>query len=213
MIHAFYRRAMALFLLFFFCCAYPLVAEEKDTVERPYILETSAFMAMNLMPDSADFYELSFGYRPDKKNTFFLHGITWKYTQPLGIPYGAKKYATEFDYPGFVRDFGLGLGYQRFFWKGLYASLTAMPFVQTYNDKDGKLIQTGFQLYLIGHVGYQIDLFQGRLYIKPAIGFNYWPINTNLPETFSRQEKKWPAWFLFEPQLYIGYTFKNDCKK
>ena len=209
----FYRRTSGLFLLFAFCCVFPLSTEAQDTVERPYILETSAFMAMNLMPDSADFYELSFGYRPDKKNTFFLHGITWKYTQPLGIPYGAKKYATEFDYPGFVRDFGLGLGYQRFFWKGLYASLTAMPFVQTYNDKDGKLIQTGFQLYLIGHVGYQIDLFQGRLYIKPAIGFNYWPINTNLPETFSRQEKKWPAWFLFEPQLYIGYTFKNDCKK
>jgi hypothetical protein len=39
-------------------------------------------------------------------------------------------------------------------WKGLYSTVHATPFLQQYLAEDKKLIQTGFQLFLTGRIGY-----------------------------------------------------------
>jgi hypothetical protein len=35
----------------------------------------------------------------------------------------------------------------------------------------------------------------------------FWPINSNLPESFQREENKWKKYFLGEPGLHFGFRF------
>jgi hypothetical protein len=205
---SFYRKLVGFFFILTLICGYSFAAEEWDGENAPCLVESSAWMLMNLMPDPADFYQLCLGYRLDGKNTVFLNGITWKYWAPLGIPmYDPSFESPAEEYPGYVRAFGLGLGYQRLIWKGLFASLYATPFLQKFYAGDDQYIRSGFQLYLQAQLGYQIDLFKGRLFLKPAIYANYWPVNTNFPDAFQQKEKNWPNYQPFEPHLNIGFRF------
>jgi hypothetical protein len=74
-------------------------------------------------------------------------------------------------------------------------------------NEEGEKIQNGFQLFLTGRVGYHIRLFKDRFFLEPSIAVTYWPINTNVPESFAEVEKKWPNYFLFEPGLHFGVKF------
>lgn len=204
---AFYGKITGFFVFFLVLCGISPVAEELNCESNNFQLETSVWMIANLFPDSADFYQLSLGYQLDEKNVLFLNGLTWKYSAPLGISFGPDFESPDEEYPGYVRAFGLGIGYQRFFWKGLYSTVYVTPFAQNFYSNNDKLIDSGFQLFLQLQTGYQINFFKGRLYIKPALSFNYWPVNTNFPESFKQKEKNWPAYFLFEPHLNIGFTF------
>ncbi len=184
-----------------------LSAAPFDSGKASFMAETSAWMLYDLTPDSADFYQLILGFRLDEKNSIFLNAITWKYRAPLGIPFGPRFDSPEEEYPGHVRAFGLGLGYQRFLWKGLFASLYATPFLQDYHQAGSQKVESGFQLFLQAQLGYQVELFRGRMYLKPALSCNYWPVNTNLPSAFRDREKAWPNYFLLEPHLNIGIRF------
>ncbi|PKL09490.1 MAG: hypothetical protein CVV51_03490 [Spirochaetae bacterium HGW-Spirochaetae-7] len=196
-----------LFFLSLFC-SFSLAAEEPDSGSMPCMVETSLWMIANLLPDPPDFYQLCLGYQLDEKNSIFLNGITWKYSAPLGIPMWDPSFGSpDEEYPGFVRGFGLGVGYQRFVWKGLFASLYAVPFMQNFYTSDDQRIQSGFQLYLQAQLGYQINFLHGRFFIKPAIYMNYWPINTNFPDAFQQKENNWPNYQPFEPHLNIGFRF------
>jgi len=202
------RLIAGLFLLICFFTSISLAADELYKNETPCMVETSVWMIANAFPDPPDFYQLSFGYQLDKKNSLFLTGITWKYWAPLGIPMWDSRFESpDEEYPGYVRAFGLGLGYQRFIWNGAFAALYAIPFHQTFYSEKDKQIQSGFQLYLQVQLGYQFNFFNGRFFIKPAMYMNYWPVNTNFPEEFKQKEKGWPNYQPFEPHLNIGFTF------
>jgi hypothetical protein len=170
-------------------------------------LETSAWMVMNLFPDPGDFYQLTLGYWPDGKNAVFLNALTWKYRAPIGIPLGPDYGDPAHDYPGYVRAFGLGIGYQRMIWKGLFAAAYATPFLQSFHSSEGGETRRGFQLYLQAQLGYQVDLFKGKFFVKPFASFNYWPINTGFPPAFRAKEEPWPNYYLFEPHLDFGFRF------
>lgn len=182
---------------------YPIVAEEPEGRGHPCQIETSAFMLLNFLPDPGDYYQLGLGYELADKSVLFLNGRTWKYHAPLGIGYGSS----DDDYPGYVRAFGLGVGYQRFVWKGLFASLYATPFLQNFSASDNSLLRSGFQLFLQAQIGYQIGLAKGRFFLKPALSFNYWPVNTNLPDSFQGLEDKWPNFVPAEFNLNLGFAF------
>ncbi len=108
-------------------------ATEQPTVKYRHSLGLSAFMLGNFLPDSPDYYLLTYGYRLTKKDRVFVEFNTWKYAEPLGT-YG---YSAQF-YPGFVRAFGVGVGYQRFHWKGLFTTLQVTPFLKQYHDANNK---------------------------------------------------------------------------
>jgi len=203
----FWRKASVLvFALCLFCGSF-VAADESGSEDHPCMLETSVWMIANMLPDPPDFYQLNFGYRLDEKSVLHLNGITWKYWAPTGIPmYDPQFGSPDEEYPGYVRAFGLGAGYQRFMWKGLFASAYAIPFMQNFYTIDDQLIQSGFQLYLQAQLGYQIGFFSDRFFIKPALYLNYWPVNTNFPEAFQQKEKNWPNYSL-EPHLNIGFRF------
>ena len=116
----------------------------KNTIlllER-HSIGSSLFLLGNI-GDSVWFFQLNYGYRLTPKDNIIVEAITWTYYEPLGT-YGSSE---EF-YPGKVRAYGVGLGYQRFLWKNLYTTVEPTFFLQQFYDTDDKKIQKGFQLYL-----------------------------------------------------------------
>jgi hypothetical protein len=161
----------------------------------------SFFMMGNFLIDSPDYYLLTYGNRLTIKDRVFAEFNTWKYSEPLGT-YGKS---LEF-YPGYVRAFGIGIGYQRFHWRGLFTTIQATSFIKQYFDTNNDKIQKGFQLYLQVASGYRIEFFKKRWYLEPAIALKYWPIDTNYPFDFAQIEKGAPK-YIFEPSLNFGFKF------
>ncbi len=199
--------AMIAFLLLG-CSAAGARAEAASSASRPCYVGTSLFMLMNLAPDDypPHFYQLNVGYQLTPKDRLSLEAITWRYFHPLGIPWGESRESSEKAYPGHVREYGVGLTYQRSLAKGIYSSLSAIPFRRRYYDTEGEKIGSGLQLLLTARLGYHLRL-KDRLIFEPSIAFNYWPVSTNVPATFRAQDKRWPSYFLFEPGLHVGFTF------
>lgn len=181
--------------------------EKLNSEDRKYFIGSSMFMLGNLFPDPPSYYRLDFGYRITSKDAIIIQPLTWKYPAPLGIPYGASFGDKTEEYPGSVRAFGLGFGYNRTLWKGLFLGVYAAPFSLKYMDTDGNKIQNGFQLFTQFQIDYHFEFFKKRFYIEPGITFNYWPINTNIPVSFKIKEDRWPNYFLFEPVMNFGINF------
>jgi len=180
----------------------------NESIENRYFISTSLWSLSNFGKEPADFYELNFGYRLTAKDNLILNATTWKYWEPLGIPYGNdKKYNHIEDYPGFVRAYGLGLIYQRFIWKQFFTAAHVNTFLQNFYNEQKNKMQNGFQLYLQFRVGYKWEIFNERFFLEPSVSFNYWPVNTNFPEGFQLLEDNWPNYFLFEPHLNFGINF------
>lgn len=173
---------------------------------RRHLLGSSLFMIANLTPDSPSFYQLNYGYRLSSGDVLGVEAITWRYDAPLGIPYWASRDAPDRTYPGSVRELGVGLVYQRYLWRGLYAGAHATPFFRQYLDERKRRIQNGFQLFLALRAGYHVGLFDDRFFVEPSVAITHWPITTNVPAAFARVDGRWPNYFLFEPGLHFGVT-------
>lgn len=164
-------------------------------------------MLANALPDPPAFYQLTYGYRLSRTDAVSLEAITWRYTAPLGIPYGSSKDAPEEEYPGSVRSFGVGVAYQHLIWRGFYTSVHALPLLQRYADEEGKHLQSGFQLFTTLRAGYQLQFRSDRWFLEPSVAATAWPINSNVPESFAARDRKWNKYFLFEPGLHFGWRF------
>ena len=183
--------------------------ESKDTlssdsdgqIEYKHSIGSSFFMLGNFLEVSPDYYLLTYGYQLTKKDRVYTEFNTWKYAEPLGT-YGKN----EEIYPGYVRAWGIGVGYQRFHWKGVFTAVQATSFMKQYHDSDNNKTQKGFQLYLQLIAGYRFELFKERFYMEPAYAFKYWPIDSNYPADFSEIEKGKPNYIL-EPSFNFGFKF------
>jgi hypothetical protein len=175
--------------------------ENKDSAFRRHFVGSSLFSLLNLAPDPADFYQLDYGYFLTTKDAIIIEAITWKYSEPLGTYPNSKEL-----YPGKVRAYGAGLGYQRFLWKNLFMTVEPTFFLQQFYDTDSKKIQKGFQLYLQLILGYRFEFFKKRLFVEPAYALKYWPVNTNFPASFAAIESGAPK-YKFEPGLHFGIKF------
>ena len=181
-------------------------AQEAGRVESKHFVGTSAIVLYNLTsdPHPPRFALVTYGYRLTPKDAVAIEAITWRYYGPLGRQYWDGIDSPESNFPGHVRASGVGLVYKRVLWKDLYAALHATPLFQEYVDEEGGTTQTGFQLFNAARVGYEIELFGGRVFAQPSVAVTSWPIHTNLPEDFQVEEDKWPSYFLFEPGLHVG---------
>ena len=174
---------------------------QTNEIKHRHSIGASLFMLYNFFEDPADYYLLTYGYQLTAKDRIFVEYNTWKYEEPMGT-YGNSE---EF-YPGYVRTHGIGFGYQRFHWKGLFNTVQATPFYKQYFDEDDEKIQNGFQLYLQFVLGYRFDFFKKRLYLEPAYALKYWPVDTNVPADFAAVEEGTPK-IKFEPSLNFGFKF------
>ena len=175
---------------------------------RKYFVGSTLFVPYGLfVKPSPKYYQLNFGYRFDTENTITLEAITWKYLNPLGIPYGPDYETEETQFPGAVQSYGMGLSYHRFIWKGIYGQVHSTAFKQNYMSQDDEKMQSGFQLFNTLRFGYHFKLFQNRVFIEPSVCATWWPVNTNMPQSFQIEEDKWNNYFLFEPGLHFGINF------
>ena len=148
----------------------------------------------------------------DAKNIFGVKFATWRLFQPMGIQWwdgltDKIDSETEF-YPGYLRETGIGISYQRMLWKGLFASVEVLPLYKTYLDLDDKKIANGFKLYNSYHIGYHFAFGKKKqFFIEPQFHCNVWHFDTNTPDSFKQLDNKWDSYFLFEPNLYIGIKF------
>lgn len=174
---------------------------QKQNPNKQHFIGSSVFVLGNFLKDPPDFYQLSYGYQLTQKDVVILEATTWKYNEPLGTYGDSKK-----TYPGKIRAYGIGIGYQQFCWKNLFTTAEATFFRQQFYDKDNKKIQKGFQLYLQFILGYRFEFFNKSLFIEPAYALKYWPVNTNFPSSFAEIEKGTPK-YTFEPSLNFGFRF------
>ena len=154
------------------------------------------------------FAQLNLGYRITGKDVISLELITWKHAWPLGInPFYNKAYGTPIEkFPGYIREYGIGLAYQRYFWKGFYAAVHATPMWQTYKNENDDKVGNGFIIFNTYRIGNHIKLFKDKFFIEPSLGIAGRPYHTKMPDGFKEKDDKWPKWTP-EPGLHFGYNF------
>jgi len=196
-------------LIIVMCISLTYGQETKhDSTYRKFYVGSTLTMLGNFAPGPAPrFVQLNIGYRLTPKDVISIEAKTWNYYWPLGIPYGKDYEAPEYKYPGHVKENGIGIVYQRFLWKGAYASIDASNMLVKYMDENNKKIQDGYTLFMTYRLGYHFQFFKNRLFIEPSVAMTHWPVKTNVPESFSRLEDKWSDYFLPEPGLHFGVKF------
>jgi hypothetical protein len=175
----------------------------SDINEKRHSVGSSLFLLGNLPSEDRPYYfMLNFSHQVNHTDILFTEAITWTYYEPLGTYGSSGKH-----YPGKIRAYGIGAGFQHFLWKKLYVTAQITPFYQQFFDTGNIKIADGFQLYLQSRLGYRIELFKKRFFIEPSVAQNWWPVNTNFPSDFLEVENGKPNYYLFEPGLNFGFKF------
>lgn len=183
----------------------------SDSGYKKWFVGTSLFVILGNLDreNPPDFVEFDLGYRFSGKDVVRLSPKTWKYAWPNGIhPFLNKAYKKpEEKFPGYVREYGLTVSYQRFFWKNFYAQLDVMPTYQNFVNDNGRKADDGFQIFNSYRVGYHIKLFNDQFFLQPSICMTHRAYHTVLPDGFKQLDDKWSKFVFPEPGLNIGYNF------
>jgi hypothetical protein len=180
---------------------------KQDSTYRRWFVGSSLLMFGNFAKvNNPEYVQLNVGYRITPKDVVSFEFKRSIYAWPIGIPFGPSFEKPGLNYPGHARILAPTVGYQRFWWKGVYTSLHALNAFEKYMDENKRKIGNGYTLYLNFHLGYQFKFFKNRFFFEPAFGCSYWPVRTNVPESFKLAEKKWPNYFI-QPGLHFGFNF------
>ena len=180
---------------------------KKDSTYKRWFLGSTLYLLGNLdKKDNPEYVQLNAGYRITQKNVLLFEFKRSIYSWPLGIPFGSSFRPEGGNYPGHARILAPTIGYQHFLWKGAYACVKALNAFEKYVDKDNKKIGNGYTLYLDFYIGYQFKFFKNRLFFEPAIGCSYWPLRTNVAQSFKVIDQKWPNYFI-QPGFDFGFNF------
>ncbi|MCU0429179.1 MAG: hypothetical protein MUF42_04335 [Cytophagaceae bacterium] len=180
----------------------------SDSTHKRWFVGSSLFVLLGNTDtkNPPHFVQLNIGYRITGKDVFTIEPKTWKYAWPNGIhPFLNDAYKKpEEKFPGYVREFGISLSYQRFFHKGLYAELNVMPTLQNFYNEQNKKIDNGFQIFNTYRVGYHIKLFKDRVFIQPSLAITHRAYHTRLPDGFKQLDDKWSKFIFGEPGFHFG---------
>ena len=214
----------SLFTILLFSCMLSAFAQTDSTIVKEtkvvhkYRVIIPVFVLEGLIEDpwndrtSTQHLEFHIKRNLDNKNIVGVKFVSWQLFQPMGITWwdgilDKMKTGTEY-YPGHVQEKGIGITYQRMLWKGLFATVEVLPLFQTYLDLDGNKIGNDFKLYNSFHLGYHIEFGKKkRFFIEPQINSMFWMLDNNAPDGFKQLDNKWRNYFLFEPQIYLGWNF------
>jgi hypothetical protein len=181
-------------------------AKKDSTFKRWYVGSTLYLLGNFDKTNNPEYIQLNAGYRITPKDVVLFKFKRSVYNWPLGIPWGELFDGQRETYPGHARILAPTIGYQRFWWKGVYTSVHALSAFEKYMDENNKKIGNGYTLYLDFYLGYQFKFFEDRFFFEPAIGISYWPLRTGVPESFKAVEQKWPNHFI-QPGLDFGFNF------
>ncbi len=166
-------------------------------------------MLANVVPDNnkPDMVYLNLGYRLTGRDVLSVELKTWKYAWPIGIPYGKSFEAEGEGFPGYIREYGVSLNYQRFVGTRFFAQVDVLPAFQSFVGEDGKKIDNGFQIFNTYSVGYHLKLFKDRFFFQPSIAITHRPYQSRMPDAFKVVDDKWSRFFYGQPGLHFGYNF------
>jgi hypothetical protein len=192
-------------------CASPVHAQYAagDTTFKKYFVGSTLFMLANVVPDNnkPEMVYLNLGYRLTGKDVVSVEFKTWKYAWPIGIPYGKSFEAEGEGFPGYIREVGASLNYQRFVGTRVFLQADVMPAFQTFVGEDGKKLDNGFQIFNTYSVGYHIKLLKDRLFFQPSIAITHRPYQSRMPDGFKQVDDRWSRWFYGQPGLHFGVNF------
>jgi hypothetical protein len=182
---------------------------KQDSTYKKYFIGSTLFMLANFIPDNnkPEMVYLNFGYRITGRDVVLFELKTWKYGWPIGIPFGKSYEAEGEGFPGYIREYGFSLAYQRFLWNGLFAQVDVMPAWQTFVNDNGNKIDNGFQIFNTYSIGYHVKLFKDRFFIQPSIAITHRPYQSKMPESFKQVDDRWPRVFYGQPGLHFGFNF------
>lgn len=182
---------------------------KTDSTYSKHYIGSSLFVLANLIPDdnSPDFFQLNYGYRLNAKNNLSIELKTWKYAWSLGIPYGNSFEAPQEKFPGYIREFGVAVAYQHYWWKGFYTGIHVMNAWQNFKNEENKKVGNGFQLFNTYRTGYHFKLFKDKFFIEPSIAITHRPFYSKMPNGFKQLDDKWPKYLIGEPGLHFGINF------
>jgi hypothetical protein len=181
---------------------------QKDSTFSKHFIGSTLFILGNLSPvNKPDFAQLNYGYRITGKDVVSLELKTWKYAWPLGIPYGKSFEAAGEEFPGYIREYGFALAYQRFLWKGLYTGVHVMSAWQNFVNNNGQKIDNGFQIFNTYRIGYHFKQFKDLFFIQPSVAITHRPYHTKMPDSFKQRDDSWSKFFFGEPGLHFGFNF------
>lgn len=180
-----------------------------DSTFKRHFVGSTLFMLANLVPDNnpPGMLYLNVGYRVTRRDVVSLEFKTWKYAWPIGIPYGSKFEAEGEGFPGYIREKGVSLNYQRFFRTRWFAQVDLMPAWQTFVNDSGAKIDNGFQLFNTYSIGYHLKLFKDRAFFQPSIAITHRPYQSRMPDAFKQVDDRWPRFFYGQPGLHFGFNF------
>jgi len=180
---------------------------KKDSTYRKWFVGSTLYLLGNFdKTNNPEYVQLNAGFSITPKDVVLFEFKRSVYAWPIGIPFGPSFDGPGLNYPGRARILAPTIGYQRFLWKGVYTSVKALNAFEKYMDKNNKKIGNGYTLYLDFYLGYQFRFFKNRFFFAPAIGCSYWPIRTNVAESFKPVESKWPNYFI-QPGFDFGFKF------
>jgi len=201
-----------LFSALFVALSASIYGQVRDSIPvRKFSVSTTYLSFLNFGSKKTNTYHYEFHFKYDltPKDKAGIKFATWSLFRPMGILWWEDALTMDENefYPGRMREIGVGVSYQRMLWKGLFAAIEVLPQLKTYVDDDRKKISNGFKLYTSYHIGYHIPLFRNCIFIEPQIHCQNWFIDTNTPQSFKVKDNKWHNYFLFEPNVYIGFKF------
>ena len=182
---------------------------KQDSAYKKCFIGSTLFMLADFITDDdpPGIIQLNIGYRITGKDVVSLELKTWKYAWPVGIPFGKSFEASGEKFPGYIREYGVSLNYQRFLWKGLFAQVDVMPAFQTFKNDSGSKVDNGFQIFNTYAIGYHVKLFKDRFFIQPSVAITHRPYHTKMPDSFKQVDDRWPKFFYGQPGLHFGYNF------
>lgn len=181
---------------------------QEDSTYKKWFIGSTAFLLGNFAPTNRpDFVQFNLGYRLTGKDVVSLELKTWKYGWSLGIPYGKSYEAPEEQFPGYIREFGIALAYQRYLYKGLYTGIHVMNAWQSFVDDTDQKIDKGYQIFNTYRMGYHFKLFHDRFFIEPSIAVTHRAYHTRMPDSFKQMDDQWTKFFFGEPGLHFGFNF------
>lgn len=180
-----------------------------DTTYKKFFVGSTLFMVANVVPDNnkPDMVYLNVGYRATRRDVVSVEFKTWKYAWPIGIPYGKSFEAEGEGFPGYIRERGVSVNYQRFFGTHAFAQVDVMPAFQTFVDERKTVIDHGFQIFNTYSVGYHLKLFKDRLFLDPSVAITHRPYQSRMPDAFKVVDDRWSRFFYGQPGLHFGVNF------
>lgn len=181
-----------------------------DSTGKRWFIGSTLFLLGNFATiNNPGFFQINVGYRITEKDVLVVEPKTWKYAWPNGIhPFFNAAYGKEEErFPGYIREYGMSVAYQRFLWKGVYAELNVMPTLQHFFNNNGVKVDDGFQLFNTYRVGYHIRLFRNKFFIQPSIAVTHRALHTKMPDGFRQLDDKWSKFVFGEPGFHIGFNF------